>query len=98
MPDIPNFLARCNGRSGRKIEFLHHPCDVTWISLDCVLPCRPFVRLDRHRYTGENQLARSQIFSGVEGSIVKPSGFLDGHPASSKLDLFEGIARRMATL
>ena len=24
-------------------------------------------------------------------SFVKPSGFVDGHPASSKLDLFEGF-------
>ena len=28
-------------------------------------------------------------------SIVKPDGFLDGHPASSKLDLFEGFVHRI---
>jgi phospholipase C len=28
-------------------------------------------------------------------SIVKPDGFLDGHPASSKLDLFEGFVARI---
>jgi phospholipase C len=28
-------------------------------------------------------------------SIVKPSGFLDGHPASSKLDLFEGFVKKI---
>ena len=28
-------------------------------------------------------------------SIVKPSGFSDGHPASSKLDLFEGFVARI---
>ncbi len=28
-------------------------------------------------------------------SIVKPDGILDGHPASSKLDLFEGFARKI---
>lgn len=28
-------------------------------------------------------------------SIVKPSGFLDGHPASSKLDLFEGFVEKI---
>jgi phospholipase C len=28
-------------------------------------------------------------------SIVKPSGLLDGHPASSKLDLFEGFTKRI---
>ena len=28
-------------------------------------------------------------------SIVKPSGFTDGHPASSKLDLFEGFTKKI---
>jgi phospholipase C len=28
-------------------------------------------------------------------SFVKPSGLVDGHPASSKLDLFEGFARKI---
>jgi acid phosphatase len=28
-------------------------------------------------------------------SFVKPDGFLDGHPASSKLDLFEALAKRI---
>lgn len=28
-------------------------------------------------------------------SIVKPDAFLDGHPASSKLDLFEGFCRKI---
>jgi phospholipase C len=28
-------------------------------------------------------------------SIVKPSGYTDGHPASSKLDLFEGFVNRI---
>ncbi len=28
-------------------------------------------------------------------SIVKPSGFTDGHPASSKLDLFEGFVKKI---
>jgi len=28
-------------------------------------------------------------------SIIKPSGFVDGHPASSKLDLFEGFAKNI---
>jgi phospholipase C len=30
-------------------------------------------------------------------SIVKPSGFTDGHPASSKLDLFEGFVKKIIT-
>jgi len=28
-------------------------------------------------------------------SVVKPSGFTDGHPASSKLDLFEGFVKKI---
>jgi phospholipase C len=28
-------------------------------------------------------------------SIVKPSGYVDGHPASSKLDLFEGFVKKI---
>jgi phospholipase C len=30
-------------------------------------------------------------------SIVKPSGYTDGHPASSKLDLFEGFVQEIVT-
>src|SRR5271165_2551371 len=30
-------------------------------------------------------------------SFVKPSGFVDGHPASSKLDLFEGFVKKIVT-
>jgi phospholipase C len=30
-------------------------------------------------------------------SIVKPSGFTDGHPSSSKLDLFEGFVDNIIT-
>ena len=31
-------------------------------------------------------------------SIVKPDGLLDGHPASSKLDLFEGFCQKIITM
>jgi phospholipase C len=31
-------------------------------------------------------------------SFVKPSGLLDGHPASSKLDLFEGFTKKIVDL
>jgi phospholipase C len=31
-------------------------------------------------------------------SVVKPSGFTDGHPASSKLDLFEGFTQNIVSL
>jgi len=41
------------------------------------------------------------LFSDIAGgtlpavSFVKPSGFVDGHPASSKLDLFEGFTQNI---
>ena len=28
-------------------------------------------------------------------SFVKPSGLVDGHPSSSKLDLFEGFSKKI---
>ena len=31
-------------------------------------------------------------------SFVKPSGYLDGHPASSKLDLLEGFVKKIVDL
>jgi phospholipase C len=31
-------------------------------------------------------------------SFVKPSGYVDGHPASSKLDLFEGFVKKIVEL
>jgi phospholipase C len=43
----------------------------------------------------------ANLYSDIQGgtlpavSIVKPSGFVDGHPASSKLDLFEGFTRKI---
>ena len=41
------------------------------------------------------------LYSDIQGgtlpsvSIVKPDGILDGHPASSKLELFEGFTRKI---
>ncbi len=43
----------------------------------------------------------ADLFTDLSGgwlpafSIVKPSGLLDGHPASSKLDLFEGFSKKI---
>lgn len=33
--------------------------------------------------------------SMAAASPVKPSGYVDGHPSSSKLDLFEGFVKRI---
>jgi phospholipase C len=41
------------------------------------------------------------LYAGIESgnlpaaSWVKPSGFVDGHPASSKLNLFEGFVKKI---
>jgi phospholipase C len=43
----------------------------------------------------------ANLYSDIENgtlpavSIVKPSGLVDGHPASSKLDLFEGFSKKI---
>jgi phospholipase C len=45
----------------------------------------------------------ANLYSDIENgtlpavSIVKPSGLVDGHPASSKLDLFEGFTQKIIT-
>jgi phospholipase C len=44
------------------------------------------------------------LYSDISGgtlpavSIVKPSAFVDGHPASSKLDLFEGFVKKIVDM
>jgi phospholipase C len=50
---------------------------------------------DAHIQDTENLY--SDILNGTlpAVSIVKPSGFVDGHPASSKLDLFEGFTKKI---
>jgi phospholipase C len=43
----------------------------------------------------------TDLFAAIDGdtlpavSFVKPDGLLDGHPASSKLDLFEGMVKKI---
>src|SRR5579871_2241054 len=43
----------------------------------------------------------TDLYAGIQSgnlpaiSFVKPSGFVDGHPASSKLDLFEGFVKKI---
>ncbi|HEV7968796.1 MAG TPA: alkaline phosphatase family protein [Candidatus Acidoferrales bacterium] len=46
----------------------------------------------------------ANLYSDIQGgtlpavSFVKPSGFVDGHPSSSKLDLFEGFTKKIVDL
>jgi phospholipase C len=49
----------------------------------------------------QNNQDIQNLYSDIQGgtlpavSIVKPDGILDGHPASSKLDLFEGFSKKI---
>jgi phospholipase C len=57
--------------------------------------------------TGERTkhlLDTTALYAGIQSgalpsvSYVKPSGLVDGHPASSKLDLFEGFTKKIVDL
>ncbi len=67
--------------------------------------CNPFqyqtqfmgTQAARQTYVGDTTELYADIDTGnlPPVSIVKPSGFNDGHPASSKLDLFEGFTKKI---
>ena len=67
--------------------------------------CNPFqyqtqfmgTQAARQTYIGDTTELYEDIDTGnlPAVSIVKPSGFNDGHPASSKLDLFEGFTKKI---
>ena len=67
--------------------------------------CNPFqyqtqfmgTQTARETYIGDTTELYEDIDPGnlPPVSIVKPSGFNDGHPASSKLDLFEGFTKKI---
>jgi phospholipase C len=52
---------------------------------------------ERTAHIEDTQNLYSDIADGTlpAVSIVKPSGFVDGHPSSSKLDLFEGFVKKI---
>ena len=67
--------------------------------------CNPF-QYDTSIMSNPDQVAAHlqdsvQLYADIAGnelpavSIVKPSGYVDGHPASSKLDLFEGFVKKI---
>jgi len=67
--------------------------------------CNPFeyqtqffaTQANREKYNADTTELYEDIDTGnlPPVSIVKPSGFNDGHPASSKLDLFEGFVNKI---
>jgi len=67
--------------------------------------CNPFeyqtqffaTQANREKYNGDTTELYEDIDTGnlPPVSIVKPSGFNDGHPASSKLDIFEGFVKKI---
>jgi phospholipase C len=70
--------------------------------------CNPF-QYDRSIMGNPAQIAAHiqdtlNLYSDIENdtlpavSIVKPSGYVDGHPASSKLDLFEGFTQKIVQM
>ena len=79
--------ARTDGR-----RVLQHLQSVPVRHLDHV---EPGAGRSAHRRT------RSNLYSDIANntlpsvSIVKPSGYTDGHPSSSKLNLFEGFAKKI---
>jgi phospholipase C len=52
---------------------------------------------NREAHIGDTDELYEDIAAGIlpAVSIVKPSGYNDGHPASSKLDLFEGFVKKI---
>jgi phospholipase C len=70
--------------------------------------CNPF-QYDSSIMSHPDQVAAHiqdsvNLYSDITGgtlpavSVVKPSGYVDGHPASSKLDLFEQFSRKIVDL
>jgi phospholipase C len=67
--------------------------------------CNPFqyqtqfmgTQATREKYIADTTQLYADIDTGSlpPVSVVKPSGFNDGHPASSKLDLFEGFVKKI---
>jgi phospholipase C len=67
--------------------------------------CNPFqyqTQFMGSQATREKYIAdTTQLYADIDTgnlppvSVVKPSGFNDGHPASSKLDLFEGFVKKI---
>lgn len=67
--------------------------------------CNPFeyqtqfmgTQANREKYVADT----TQLYADIDTdnlppvSVVKPSGFNDGHPASSKLDLYEGFVKKI---
>jgi len=70
--------------------------------------CNPF-QYDTSVMSPPDQVAKHiqdslNLYSDIQNgtlpavSIVKPSGYADGHPASSKLDIFEGFAQKIVEM
>jgi phospholipase C len=65
-----------------------------WAQYDSAIMTNPSVRKAHLKDT-------AQLYTGIENgdipavSYVKPSGLVDGHPASSKLILFEGFVKKI---
>ncbi|MGA7385782.1 MAG: alkaline phosphatase family protein [Methylocella sp.] len=73
-------------------------CNIcNWAQYSTPIMTNAAVRTEHLRDTADFY---TSIANGTLPSVswVKPSGFVDGHPASSKLDLFEGFVKKIVDL
>jgi phospholipase C len=70
-------------------------CNIcNWAQYSTSIMTNPAVRTEHLKDTADFYIS---IANGTLPSVsyVKPSGFVDGHPASSKLNLFEGFVKKI---
>jgi phospholipase C len=85
-------------------RYVQDPYDLNPLDAYCNI-CNPFQYetsiMANPAVRTAHMLDTSDLYAGIEKdelpavSFVKPSGWVDGHPASSKLDLFEGFVKKI---
>jgi len=85
-------------------RYVQDPYDLNPLDEYCNI-CNPFqyetAIMANASVRNAHMLDTADLYAGIANgqlpavSFVKPSGFVDGHPASSKLDLFEGFVKKI---
>ncbi len=85
-------------------RYVQDPYDLSPLDAYCNI-CNPFQYeteiMANAQVRTTHMLDTADLYAGIANgqlpavSFVKPSGFVDGHPASSKLDLFEGFVKKI---
>ncbi|MGO8921134.1 MAG: alkaline phosphatase family protein, partial [Stellaceae bacterium] len=85
-------------------RYVQDPYDLSSLDAYCNI-CNPFQYetqiMANESVRTTHMLDTADLYAGIaKGELpavafVKPSGFVDGHPASSKLDLFEGFVKKI---